>query len=83
MCDVLFTLFISLPDLSADSVEGKEIILFICEFSKFSIVFIKVLFRVSLGYIFFKKLKICLKNTPLSKIKQVYFLQDFSEFPVC
>ena len=37
--------------ISPDSVEGKEIMLFICEFSKFSIVFIKVLFRVSLGYI--------------------------------
>ena len=82
---MLFTLFISLPDLSPDSVEGKEITLLICEFSKFSIVFIKVLFRVSLGYILKKKkkLKICLKNTPVSKIKQVYFLQDFSEFPVC
>ena len=51
MRDVLFTLLISPPDLSPDSAEGKEIIVLICECSKFSIVFIKVLFRVSLGYI--------------------------------
>lgn len=85
-----FSLYLDLfLTISPDSVEGKEIMLFICEFSKFSIVFIKVLFRVSLGYILKqtnkpkKTLKVCLKNTPLSKIKQVDFLQDVLKFPTC